>query len=56
MALEDVTRRTERIRDALTSRGVDYALIGGQVLAIWVATRDPDAVRTTKNMDLLVAR
>src|SRR5437764_8634098 len=56
MALEDVTARLERITKALEEAGVAYALVGGQAVAIWVATRDPAAVRTTKDVDVLVNR
>lgn len=56
MALEDVTRRLERIVGALEATAVPYALIGGQAVALWVATRDPAAVRTTKDVDLLLRR
>ncbi len=33
-----------------------YALVGGQAVALWVATIDPAAVRTTKDVDLLLDR
>lgn len=33
-----------------------YALIGGQAVALWVATKDPPAVRTAKDVDLLLRR
>src|SRR6266699_3353673 len=56
MALDDVTARLERITKALEQAGVPYALVGGQAVAIWVATRDPAAVRTTKDVDVLVNR
>jgi hypothetical protein len=56
MALDDVTARLERITKALHEAGVAYALVGGQAVAIWVATRDPAAVRTTKDVDILVNR
>ena len=56
MALEDVARRMERICHALEHGRVEYALVGGQAVALWVATRDPDAVRTTKDVDLLLRR
>lgn len=56
MALEDVTHRLERICQALGAAGVPYALVGGQAVALWVATRDPAAVRTTKDVDLLMRR
>jgi hypothetical protein len=56
MALEDVQRRMQRILAALNDAGVHYALVGGQAVACWVSTRDPDAVRTTKDVDLLLRR
>jgi hypothetical protein len=56
MALDDVTDRLERITRALREASVPYALVGGQAVALWVATRDPAAVRTTKDVDLLLRR
>lgn len=56
MALDRVTERLRRITAALEKSGVPYALIGGQAVAIWVATRDPAAVRTTKDVDILLRR
>lgn len=56
MALDDVTARLERITKALQEAGVTHALVGGQAVAIWVATRDAAAVRTTKDVDILVNR
>lgn len=56
MSLDDVTNRMQRISQALDQSGVAYALVGGQAVAIWVATKDPAAVRTTKDVDLLLRR
>jgi len=56
MALEDVTERMKRITAALESASVEYALVGGQAVALWVATREPAAVRTTKDVDVLIRR
>jgi hypothetical protein len=56
MALDEVTDRLERITAALTSANVPFALVGGQAVAMWVATKDPAAVRTTKDVDLLLRR
>ena len=53
MALEDVADRLRRITRALRESGVPYALVGGQAVAVWVATKDPAAVRTTKDVDIL---
>jgi hypothetical protein len=56
MALDEVTDRLQRITVALEGAGVAYALVGGQAVALWVATRDPAAVRTTKDVDILLRR
>jgi hypothetical protein len=56
MALDQVTERMERICKALHDAGVPFALVGGQAVALWVATRDPAAVRTTKDVDILLRR
>jgi hypothetical protein len=56
MALDEVTERLQRIARALGEAGVEYALVGGQAVALWVATKDPAAVRTTKDVDILLRR
>ncbi|HXG09870.1 MAG TPA: hypothetical protein VNK04_08790 [Gemmataceae bacterium] len=56
MALDEVTRRLERIVGALEAAGVPYALVGGQAVAMWVASKDPAAVRTTKDVDILLRK
>jgi hypothetical protein len=56
MALDAVTNRLQRITGALESGGVPYALVGDQAVALWVATKDPAAVRTTKDVDILLRR
>src|SRR5439155_14214732 len=56
MALDEVTDRLHRITGAFEKHGVPYALVGGQAVALWVATKDPAAVRTTKDVDILLRR
>lgn len=56
MALDEVSARLQRVTHALESQSVPYALVGGQAVALWVATRDPAAVRTTKDIDILLRR
>jgi hypothetical protein len=56
MAIDEIAERRDRITAALQAAGVDFALVGGQAVALWVATVDPDAVRTTKDVDLLLRR
>src|SRR5262249_54901839 len=56
MAVEKVTERLQRVTAALESAGVPYALVGGQAVAAWVASKDPAAVRITKDVDILIHR
>jgi hypothetical protein len=56
MAMDDVDRRLQRICRAFVEAGVPFALVGGQAVAIWVAQKDPAAVRTTKDVDILLHR
>ncbi len=56
MALDEVTERLERITAALNRAAMPYALVGGQAVALWVTTKDPAAVRTTKDVDILLRR
>jgi hypothetical protein len=56
MALDEVTDRLQRITRAFEEASVPYALVGGQAVALWVATKDPAAVRTTKGVDILLER
>lgn len=56
MAVEKVQERLQRSTRALDAHGVPYAVIGGNAVAAWVATVDEDAVRFTKDVDVLIAR
>src|SRR5437763_11659305 len=56
MAMDKLTDRLNRITGALTKMGVPYALVGGQAVIFWVTTKDPAAVRTTKDVDILLDR
>ena len=56
MAVDDITLRLDRITKALTDASVPYALVGGQAVALWVASKDPAAVRITKDVDILLNR
>jgi hypothetical protein len=56
MSLQEVTNRLDRIVRALKEKSVPYAVVGGQAVALWVATKEPAAVRTTKDVDLLIHR
>jgi hypothetical protein len=56
MALEDVSQVLHRVCTALSQAEIPFALVGGQAVALWVATKDPAAVRTTKDVDVLLDR
>jgi hypothetical protein len=56
MAAEKVKERLRRATRALDAAGVRYAVVGGNAVAEWVARIDEDAVRNTKDVDLLVQR
>src|SRR5437764_1445841 len=55
-AVAKVRERLLRATSALKQIGVPYAVIGGNAVASWVATVDEGAVRTTRDIDLLVRR
>src|SRR5580700_7245915 len=56
MAAEKVKERLGRATRALDAAGVPYAVAGGNAVAEWVGRIDEDAVRTTRDVDLLVRR
>src|SRR5277367_6333910 len=56
MAAEKVKERLRRATGALDAAGVPYAVVGGNAVAEWVGRIDEDAVRTTRDVDLLVRR
>ncbi|HQU45294.1 MAG TPA: nucleotidyltransferase family protein [Pirellulales bacterium] len=56
LAAEKVKERLSRATRALDAAGVAYAVAGGNAIAEWVGRMDDDAVRTTRDVDLLVRR
>ena len=56
MAAEKVKQRLSRATRALDGAGVPYAVVGGNAVAEWVARIDDEAVRNTRDVDLLVRR
>ncbi len=56
MAAEKVKERLRRATRALDAAGVRYAVAGGNAVAEWVGRIDEDAVRSTRDIDLLVRR
>jgi hypothetical protein len=55
-AVEDVRERACRATAALKQAGIAHVVIGGNAVAAWVARVDKEAVRNTKDVDLLVRR
>ncbi len=56
MAVNRVERLLRRVSQALTKAKIPHAVIGGNAIAAWVATVDAEAVRATKDVDVLVRR
>ncbi|NLE36952.1 MAG: nucleotidyl transferase AbiEii/AbiGii toxin family protein [Pirellulaceae bacterium] len=55
-AVEDVRQRACRAAGALRQAGIPHVVVGGNAVAAWVARVDREAVRNTKDVDLLVQR
>ena len=55
-AVDAVRERACRAAAALDRAGVPHVVIGGNAVAAWVARVDAEAVRNTKDVDLLVRR
>src|ERR1700741_1387466 len=56
MAAEKVKERLRRATRALDAAGVPYAVAGGNAVAEWVGRVDEDAVRNTRDVDILLRR
>src|SRR5437763_6090385 len=56
MAAEKVKERLRRATRALDDAGVKYAVVGGNAVAEWVGRVDEDAVRNTRDVDILIRR
>src|ERR1035437_6095569 len=56
VAVERVRERLERATRALQTAGIPYAVVGGNAVAVWVATVDAAAVRNTQDVDILLRR
>lgn len=55
-AVDNVTRLLLKVTSALEAENVDYAVIGGNAVAAWVAQKDTGAVRFTRDVDILLRR
>src|ERR1700687_2612384 len=56
MAAEKVKERLRRATQTLDDARVSYAVVGGNSVAEWVGRVDEDAVRNTRDVDLLIRR
>jgi hypothetical protein len=56
MAAEKVKERLRRATQALDNAGVPYAVAGDNAVAEWVGRVDEDAVRNTRDVDILLRR
>src|SRR5947207_1184605 len=55
-AVQRVQERLERTVTTLEQAGIPYAIIGGNAVRAWVAQADEAAVRTTRDVDILLRR
>jgi hypothetical protein len=55
-AVEKVQERLERTAATLEKAGIPYAIIGGNDVRAWVAQADEAAVRSTRDVDILLRR
>lgn len=51
-----VQERLERTAVTLEQAGIPYAIVGGNAVRAWVAQADEAAVRTTRDVDILLRR
>ena len=55
-AVEKIQERLEKTARTLEQAGIPYAIIGGNAVRAWVAQADEAAVRTTRDVDILLRR
>lgn len=55
-AVERIQERLEKTVRALEAAAIPYAVIGGNAVRAWVAQADEAAVRTTRDVDILLRR
>jgi len=53
-AVQRVTHRLKKTVDILEKGDIPYAVVGGNAVRTWVAQIDEAAVRTTKDVDILI--
>lgn len=55
-AIQKVQERLLRATGALEEAGVPYVVIGGNAVAAWITQVEPEAVRFTRDVDLMIRR
>lgn len=55
-AVEKIQKRLERTVATLVSADIPFAVIGGHAVRAWVAQADEAAVRTTRDVDIMINR
>jgi hypothetical protein len=55
-AVEKVRQRLHKAAAVLRAANVPYAVVGGNAVALWVSRVDESAVRTTRDVDVLLRR
>ena len=55
-AIQKVQDRLLRATAALEEAGVPYVVIGGNAVAAWITQVEPEAVRFTRDVDLMIRR
>ena len=55
-AVEKVQERSEKNARTPENAGIPYAIIGGNAVRAWVAQKDEAAVRTIRDVDILLRR
>lgn len=53
-SVSELEERLARVTAALNAAGIPYAVVGGNAVANWVSRVDPEAIRFTKVVDLLL--
>ena len=55
-AVDKVQQRLARTISSLDSNGIPFGVVGGHAVRAWVAQVDESAVRTTRDVDILIHR
>lgn len=55
-SVTELEERLQRFTAALEAAQIPYAVVGGNAVASWVSRVDPDAIRFTKDVDILLRR